>query len=309
MRKTTCVASSCGIVRLCSLGLLSLALLAGCGHSPPTVQYASDSLYRGNPIQRIAVFSSANVYWPRTGSKQAVIDVKASMECQEKLLAMVKATLSQRGYAVGATVPVGVAFVDPHIDYSGFQYVGPDGSDVPWTTMAPVFEYPSLRSNPNFERAVRDFIEPLNAAIKEGRLPTHQPLPAAVKFIGQTIDPGADTLCYLRAIGDKYSAARKFGAAMFSRYGGGLSDDLFASLMCVQVESGAVLWRDYVVNYGEDPVTPSLQDVATMTQYLPPRGYSMNPQVVRADGGPVQGPLAAPSAAASGPAPVAASAP
>jgi hypothetical protein len=271
------------------LAAAGFLLVSGCGHAPPTVEYASDSLYLGNPIKRIAVFSSANVFWPRTGGKQAVIDVAASRQCQERLLPLLQRQLAQKGYEVAIAAPVGVAFVDPGIDYSSFQYVGPDGSDVLWPAMIPVFEYPILTANPNLERAVRDIIEPMNVATKQGQLPRFQPNPAAVKFIGRTLDPSADTLCYLRGIGDKYSAGRKFGAMMFSLRagGGGLSDDLFASLTCMQVDSGRVLWKDYVLDNNADPVEPTQIHVATMIQYLPPRGYSMNPEVVRAYGGPV----------------------
>jgi hypothetical protein len=281
------------------LSAATFVLLSGCAHSsPPTVDFAADALYLGNPIQRIVLIGSGNVFWPKTGGEQAAVDVPAGMQCQERLLGLVRNALAQKGYQVGAAVPMGVAFVDPSINYAEFQYVGQDGAERPWRMMTPVFEYPHLRSNPNLERAVRDFIEPMN-------LPQPgQPNAAAVKYIVQTLDPTADTLCHLHARGNKYSAGRRFGAAMLGRHSsslqnrdfatdplsaltGQLNDNLYSNLMCVEVASGTTLWEDMKIDPDVDPTSPTQEHAVTIIEYLPPRGSPMNPEVQRSRGGPV----------------------
>jgi hypothetical protein len=281
-----------------TLSTVVFLLLSGCGHaSPPTVDFAADALYLGNPINRIVLIGSSNVFWPNTEGKQAAVDVAASKQCQEQSLGLMRNALAQKGYSVGAAVPMGVAFVDPSINYSEFQYIGPDGSEVPWRAMMPVFEYPHLRGNPNLERAVRDFIEPMN-------LPQPgQPNSAAVKYIVQTLDPTADTLCHLHARGNKYSGGRRFGAAMLGRHSsslqnrdfatdplsaltGQLNDNLYSNLMCVEVASGTRLWEDLAIDPNVDPASPVQDHAAKIIQYLPPRGSPMNPEVQRSTGGP-----------------------
>jgi hypothetical protein len=264
------------------LAVIALGAAPGCA-SAPTVAYASDSLYLGNSMKRVALLSSAYVGWPRTGDKQSVLDIDASRKAQEDLLRLVGAQLTSKGYSVGTIVPAGVAFVSPLINYEDFYYLGPNEEERKVMAIAPVFIYPQIAASFDLVRAVRDLIEPMNAARKEHRVDDFKPNPTAVKFIASTLDPQADTFCYLHVVGDRYSAGRKFGAMMFHR---SLNDDLYADLMCSSTSDGVALWFDGSLAF-IDPTVPTPDFTRQLLQYFPARGMPMDPQVGRTSGGPV----------------------
>jgi len=270
-------------VKFFMYSLVIIFFLTGCAAPIPMVIHSADSMYTTNPMKRIAVFSSAYVVWPRTGVKQPVVDIRASKQSQEKILPLLQGQLAQKGYEVANVSPTGVAFVSPDINYNDFYFIDGGSEERKVAAIGPVFEYPILKQNPDLEKAVREFVEQLNIARKAKRLSSFAPDREAIKVIAKELGAGADTLCHMYVVGDKYSSARKLGQ-MLIPYSSVLIEDLAVELTCLQVNSAQVLWINSLLSY-LDPLEPTAEFVSELIQHLPPRGAPLSRQIKRSTGG------------------------
>jgi hypothetical protein len=265
------------------------------GDSPvAAVLQASDTLYLRNPVKRIALLASGFVAWP-THDVDVVVDIALSRQAQEKLLLTVKKQLEAKGYQVAVTMPAGVAFVDPAFDYDHLKYLGPNNEELRPLGIAPLFLNPAVATDRNLSRAVRDLLEPMLIARSDKALARFQPNPESAKLIAHALDPTADAFCSLQLAAVKYSAANRTGtlmragglaAVIIGSAAGFMSDEQRVDTTCFSGTDGTVLWQDSASSDKVDPANPTDHFAATLLQYLPGRGYRMNPQIRRAHGGP-----------------------
>ncbi|MEJ2622281.1 MAG: hypothetical protein P8163_19145, partial [Candidatus Thiodiazotropha sp.] len=211
--------------------LLLMINLFGCASQQPKTSYkASGLLIEKNPINKIAIVGEAQVMRPRMGGKDPILSLSSSKLLLEDSLPRLKSAFKNKGYQVVYAEPAGIGYYwrGPD-DYWVYDYSAKKkgiGSDK-WRmdSMRPVYEYPRIKKSKAIEKATRNEFERLNDYISMNRLSDYLPDYENVQTIAQQTQ--ADTVCFARLWGERYSTARKVGDVALkvavALLGGGMS--------------------------------------------------------------------------------------
>ncbi|MES9927292.1 MAG: hypothetical protein ABW158_04190 [Candidatus Thiodiazotropha sp. 6PDIVS] len=243
--------------------LLSVTLM-GCGGTQQTrISYrASDTLLYKNPIKRVAIVGEAKVMRPRMGGKSAVLSLSSSKLLIENALPKLKSAFESKGYEVTHAEPAGVGYYwrGPD-DYWVYDFDAKDKSNDKWRVenMEPVFEYQTIKSNHEVSSAVREEFERLNDSISMNRLSVYFPEYRNVSAIAN--NTGANTVCFARLWGKRYSAGRIAGdvalkvlvAMLGGVPAGGLQEEKTMNIACSNVKTKQLVWQNTYTSF-EDPI-------------------------------------------------------
>ena len=254
-----------------NVGVLSLALLLtinlfGCASQQPKISYrASDLLIEKNPIKKIAIVGEAQVMRPRMGGKDPILSISSSKQLLEDSLPRLRSAFNNKGYKVVYAEPAGIGYYwrGPD-DYWVYDYsakkkgIGFDKWRI--DSMKPVYVYPRIKRSKAIEKATRNEFERLNDYISMNRLSAYLPDYENVETIAQQTH--ADTVCFARLWGERFSTARKVGDVALKvavallgggMSGGGLKEFKEVCLVCANAESKQLAWLNtYIV--GGDPI-------------------------------------------------------
>ena len=202
-----------------------------------------------NPMKKVAVVGSARVEWPRVGI--SALGLRESKAALEGLLPKAGEVLSTKGYTVTFCEPAGVGY-NNNSEVLVYENYGEEGNDTkkwkkPYGDPTPAYEYPAAQNNREFGDAIRHVFRGIESAISTNRLDLFTPNAKDLSVIGQAT--GADTICFVRVYGTRYSTRRKVGVFLmttaFSPYGVGSApkDYTESFFICADAKTGAVLWQ------------------------------------------------------------------
>ena len=223
------------------ISIASLTPVLGCGGIRLR---ASDSMLQKNPIKKVAILSTGRIEWPRAGvfgEKEGVLGLTENKEALAMLTPNMRDIVVSKGYEVVFSEPVGIGYYNPSYKENWVMEENGDGAErfKKWQVLdkSPAFEYPAVQ-NQDFRRAVRNVFEQIELAIYRRELYTFAPSKNDLEVIRQIT--GADTICFIRVFGRKYSRARKMVHAMGRMYSAEIFD---YKLLFVDATSGEVLWQ------------------------------------------------------------------
>lgn len=262
------------------LMILMVFIMSGCGSVKIR---SSDFMYNNNPINKIELFAVAKVVYPGIGSHPSALGLAESKTLLEKILPQTKEALSRKGYEVITCEPVGIGHYDPlrkatryYEDYEKSQEIkltNGRGSD-------PVYEYEMLTENLELKSALKSVFEDIQTAINEKRVDTFTPSTDDMQVI--RIHSKADTVCFNRIFGVKYTTARKSGSAGLAVVAGllgahvqQLKDMIESYLVFVDTSSGEVMWQHGIFKSG-DPVNPDIDYIDKVLASFPIKGQQMD---------------------------------
>jgi hypothetical protein len=223
---------------------------------------ASDVLITTNPIKKIAIIGESKVLRPRMGGKKAVLSLTASKLFVEDSIQKLKQAFEKKGYQVVFAEPAGI----------GYYWYGPDGYWVydfdakegeldKWRIegTSPVYEYATIKNDSSLRNAARTEFERLNRYIANKRFLLYDPQKQNLATIAEA--NGADTVCFVRMFGKRYSTGREVGdaaltvlAAMFGTVrSSNLKEYKEVLTICSAVDTGQVLWQ-YTHSTSQDPL-------------------------------------------------------
>jgi hypothetical protein len=141
-----------------------------------------------------------------------------------------------------------------------------------WQVMdnSPAFEYPAVQNNQEFCKAVRNIFEQIELAIYRLDLNIFSPSKNDLEVIRQVT--GADTICFNRVRGRRFSTRRKVATAFDWDRPAKDWDSYLLSF--VNVSSGEVLWQG--VSVGKDPSVPEKTGVNELLRYFPKIDQTMD---------------------------------
>jgi len=296
-------------------GLALLASMGGCATGIPI--HARGELAKENTINRIAVFGSGRVIWPRLGGKEPVIGLEASKQTLEAVMPLIKAGLTEKGYQPVILEPVGVfpnpTYTDDWVFPAKGEFVDPeekpatqnaDGDDAfaqpqvvakPDKTASfgkpyqvegknPVFVYDGYAKDATAlasAKSVFDFLDQLPASLPaDSKIGQQNPPADAMHVLGSRT--GADTLCFARVTGNRFTAARKaavvamnaatiwFGVVVIPP-----QDSAALNLACYDAASGKLAWHSAYGAYLGDPEKPNGDSLKHGFKYFPIKGKPM----------------------------------
>jgi hypothetical protein len=250
------------------LAVLTVALflssgIVGCATQDTRVHYrASDVLITKNPIRKVAIVGEAKVMRPRMGGKDAVLSLSSSKLLLENALPKLKSAFEYKGYEVVIAEPAGIGYYwrGPD-DYWVYDFNAKDTGPDKWRvqTMDPVYEYPTIKSSSEVSSAVREEFERLNDSISMNRLSVYFPDYENVSAIAN--NTGADTVCFARLWGKRYSAGRVAGdialqvlvVMLGGAPTGGLQEEKTMNIVCANVNIKQLVWQNTYTSF-EDPI-------------------------------------------------------
>lgn len=266
------------------ISIASLTLLLGCGGYKLRI---SDSMFQENAIQKIAILSTGRIEWPRRqapfgGYKEGVLGLTENKQALAILAPKLRDILVNKGYEVVFSEPVGIGYYNPFYKENWvIEKNGEKGERFKkWQVLdnSPAFEYPVVQNNQEFRRAVRNIFEQIELAIYRRELKTFAPSRNDLEIIQQVTR--ADTICFNRVFGHKYSRARKM---VFHNFFGKIYRDIEeSSLLFVNASSGEVLWLRRFHSW-EDPAAPGEESVSKPLGYFPKINQPMESKCKKKD--------------------------
>lgn len=226
---------------------LSIIVLSGCaGTNKKTVRKPVE-----NTMKKIAVIGESEIYYPRMRGKSSVFDLSASKKALEINLAKIEDILKKRGYEINYCKPAAVGYL--YINDENWVCDNCENGNKKWQIKngETVFEYADVKENEGFGRAVKKALE--HAKVSPADV---SPLKYDFDLAAVRDFTKADTLCFNRIYGVKFTTARKVGAlaaeagiavlgAMFGVYTplqGPPQDMVGSSLTCINSSTGEVIW-------------------------------------------------------------------
>jgi hypothetical protein len=269
-----------------SVTICFILIITGCG-GKVTVRSA-DSLYINNPIKDVAVIAEGKVYYPRVGGKEAALGLAESKKALEILIAQTKREFEEKNYTVVFAKPAGIGYCDP-ARKDNWVFEDYENNDTKWQVQncEPVYEYPIDPENQEAKNAIRNVFEQIQIAINKRKINAFSPSPNDVQVIGSYT--GADTICFNRVYGQKYTTARKVGAmasdiaigVAFALVGGTYAgshspeDTLESYFICVDTTNANVLWQHGLFEQ-RDPIDPGDSYIKEILEPFPMVGQPMD---------------------------------
>ncbi len=243
---------------------------------------ASDSMMQENSIEKIAILATGRVEWPRMAGKEPVLGMTENKKALDAVVSWTKNVLSKKGYEIVFSEPAGIGYYNSFYKenwvYENYDEKGEQSRKWQVTDRKPAYEYPVVENNQELSKAVRNVFEQMELAIY-GRTPnSFIPSKDDLDIIRQVT--GADTICFSRVYGRKFSTGRKIaGAAIAAALGTSstVQDSQETFYVFVNASTGEVLWQHGVYIMGKDPTFP----VVTMEmalKYFPEINKTMNPK-------------------------------
>lgn len=244
-------------------GFLFLNFYGCASQVKKTTFRGSDVLFTKNPINKIAVVGEAKVMRPRMGNNGAVLSLSASKLFVEDSVPKLKAAFEKKGYEVVFAEPAAVGYYWRGPDgYWVFDYDAKDGEPDKWRidNLETVYEYPEIEKNPSLSTALKEEFERLNDYISVNRYLVYDPKKQNITAIAK--ETGADTICFARLWGKRYSAGRVAGdvalsvvAAMFGVYrtGSNVQEKRLVNIVCTDANTAQVVWQ-YTYVTAQDPI-------------------------------------------------------
>lgn len=273
----------------CSVGLVisifCIVLISGCAGVKIR---ASDSMFQENNIKRIAILGEGRLEWPRIGGKEPVLGLPDTKIALEILVTKAKEVLSRKGYEIVFSEPVGVGYYNPLYKenwvYENYGEKREESKKWQITDKRPAYEYPAVQNNPEFAKTVQSLFEQIELAIYQRRLNTFVPSQNDLEVVRQVT--GADTICFNRIYGQKFSTGRKVTAALVA--GVTLQDTLESFFIFADARTGEVLWQNGTYLAGVDPVTFGTKYIPVIFNYFPERNRSIEAKCKKKN---VEGPI------------------
>lgn len=252
------------VIFVVMVGILTL-MINGCS-SPikKTTMHGSEVLLTKNPIQKVAIVGEARVMRPRMGGKDAILSLSGSKMFVEDAVPKLKQAFENKGYQVVFAEPAAVGYYWRGPDgYWVYDYEEKEDEEDKWQVsgMDAVYEYPQmLRYSPSFKQAVKTEFERLNDDISVSRFSVYDPKQENISVIAN--ETGADTVCFSRLWGKRYSAGRYAGYVAFSvvaaMFGvvdtsGGPKEHREVDIICAESKTGQVVWSSTYATT-EDPI-------------------------------------------------------
>ncbi|MES9851415.1 MAG: ankyrin repeat domain-containing protein [Candidatus Thiodiazotropha sp. L084R] len=196
------------------------------------------------------------------GGKSAALSLSSSKLLIENALPKLKSAFESKGYEVTHAEPAGVGYYwrGPD-DYWVYDFDAKDKSNDKWRVenMEPVFEYQTIKSNHEVSSAVKEEFERSNDSISMNRLSVYFAENRNVSAIAN--NTGADTVCFARLWGKRYSAGRIAGdvalkvlvAMLGGVTAGGLQEEKTMNIACANVKTKQLLWQNTYTSF-EDPI-------------------------------------------------------
>jgi hypothetical protein len=243
---------------------------------------ASDSMMQENSTKKIAILATGRVEWPRMAGKEPVLGMAENKKALEAMVSWTKTVLSRKGYEIVFSEPAGIGYYNPFYKenwvYENYDEKGEESRKWQVTDRKPAYEYPVIENNQEFCRAIRNVFEQMELAIYGRTLNSFIPSKDDLDIIRQVT--GADTICFSRVYGRKFSTRRKIaGVAIAAALGttSTVEDSQETFYVFVSVSTGEVLWQHGVYIMGKDPTFPVVtMDMAL--RYFPEINKTMNPK-------------------------------
>ena len=207
-----------------------------------------------NNMEKIAVIGESKIFYPRMRNKTPVLDLAASKEVLNMDLPKVEETFTAKGYEVTYMQPAGIGYF--YINGDNWVAEDVEKSENKWQIKSgdAVYEYPEIQQNERFHYIVRKAFERATVAADRWQFGSYKPV--KYEYDRQILleYTGADTICFVRFYGNKYTAKRKAGdvglmvlGALAGSYGGRISQDTTgSSITCMDTASGNVLWNGWM---------------------------------------------------------------
>ena len=297
------------VAALCGLVVMAVQL-SGCAAGRPI--NASHNLSKQNAMNKVAVFGTSRVVWPRMFGKEPVLGLEASKETLNAVLPMLRSQMQSKGYDVAAVEAVGIypypQFKEDWVFPMSGEFQDPDEEKKAGTEAAETADssdfgkpyqlvdkqaayiYPSFAQNASAHSAARTVFEHIDsqlgiaplapgASAQTGDASVTAPAEAMNLLREQT---GADTLCFANVQGHRFTAARKAGViamnlltAMFGVVTVPPQDAATLSLTCYSPDSTGLAWQNVFQNLG-DPEKPNPKAVTQLLSLFPARGEPLN---------------------------------
>lgn len=271
------------------LPLLFLLVLGAC--QTPKVR-ASDAMVSANPVQSIAMYGGAQVYWPPTGGlgsqKEAFFGITESRDGLDHVMPMVRTALEEKGYEVLACEPVGAGFYAPNMPSRLVLDVDTDAetgarqdnslSHSAINHREPLYLYPGLADEPDVQASLRRIFEDLEVTGASPEPAPYAPSPEDIRVVQQA--SGAGTICILRLAGNAYSSSRKLGDLVLGPLVNGgrhIVDQSILECWLIDGESAEVHWVSG--SYAEVRPKWANEDFSRRVwKLLPERGENLDPK-------------------------------
>ena len=294
-------------------GMMLLLQLTGCA-IPGRPINATSELTKTNSMNKIAVLGSSRVVWPRMGQKEPVLGLEASKETLIAVMPMLQQEFSSKGYQVIVVEPIAVGFSSPKYKenwvFPGIgEFVEPTenaqdeqtkktstpivgttstfGKPYQLTNGDPAYVYPEAEKKvplaaakimfEYLERKIPDInpFAPVNMSTQMESTPTD-----ALLALQQTT--GADTLCFARVDGRRFTTARKTGvtALNFATILIGVvvippTDSASMTISCFDANHGQLVWQN-LFQYLGDPEKPNPAASKDLLSYFPMHGQPLS---------------------------------
>jgi hypothetical protein len=247
------------------LSTIILGFLVFNVYASPVKTYirASEDLITENPINKIVIVGAGKVIRPRMGGKDAILSLSGSKLFVEDSVRKIKQAFETKGYQVVFAEPIGIGYYS--YDRNGYwiyDYEAKAGESDKWRSngMAPAYEYPSINGDNDVRMAARNEFERINRYLVHRRLVVYDPKKENLATIAESNQ--ADTVCFVRMFGKRYSSAREAGdialkalAALFGTVSTNtLKEYREAFTVCAAVNTGQVIWQ-YSHSTSQDPLS------------------------------------------------------
>jgi len=247
---------------------------------------ASDQIFTDNHVSRIAIFSEGKVQWPGLGKGGPYIILPSCLQANENILTKTTQVLKDKGYEVVCAEPVGIAYnckswwyledIEARDDESAYKQI----EDV-----KPTFIYPKFRDASDYNKALHNVINDMEAAILSKSLSSFAPHKSDIEVLHR--ETGADTICLQRVYGVKYSTARKVGSVIAGvalsllspgAFVASPNDRVEAFYIFVDATTGNVLWQHGLYTTG-NPLDPDQSYVENVLQFFPAKNMPFDDKV------------------------------
>jgi len=259
--------------------LISLLILSGCSAGGINIR-ATDNMLESNPVNKIALFGEGKVNWPLFGNKGGSIIVSTSKESLKNTLSMTKQVLNNKGYEVITSEPIGIGYnskgwwlVDDSVEETEKKLI---------EDSSPIFLYQEMEEEKDTTEAARNIVDEFERALMASQLDSFSPPQGDVEIIQKHTD--ADTICFVRVYGVKYTDKRRAGAlgmtilaGMVGAYGTqqDTTDKIDIYYVFIDANTSDVIWQHGEFMPG-DPIIPDEKLVAKVLNYFPEKDQPMN---------------------------------
>ena len=263
----------------CVLLILPFTLLTSCAGTGKR----SEITPAENNIEKIAVIGESKIFYPRMRNKTPVLDLADSKKALGIHLPRVEKIFVDKGYEVTYVKPAGVGY----FYINGDNWVTEDNgnSEKKWQIKSgdPVYEYSEIKEDERFHYIVRKAFERAVVADERWLLDRFKPVKYEYDLSVLHEHTGADTVCFVRLFGNKYTAKRKLGdaglmvlGALVGAYGGSISQDITGShITCINALSGTVLWNKWI-SVIADPVETETEIIESLLKSFPKKSEPLN---------------------------------